>query len=120
MSTRGKKPVERLTEEQERLQSGFIARAKAERFRFEETTKSDYYFCVVFPHGSQAMEFLRAAGYRETDPQFVDGLILAQALGIEMPPSPFKLRKLRPADKSLRHLVTTIPRRSGFVEDADE
>lgn len=112
--TRGRDAEDYMGEELNRLQQGFRARAEAERVRFSETTRSDYYFCVVFEHGDQRAEFLKQSGYRETDPYFVDGLILAAALGIELPPSPFKLKPLRPADRSLRHLVTTIPKRSGL------
>lgn len=91
---------------------GFKERAKAEALRFAETTRTDYYFCVVFEHGDQANAFLRAAGYPDQTTMFVDGTMLAKALDIELPPSPFKLRTLRPADRSLNGLVTAIPARS--------
>lgn len=105
-------PEEVLTAEQRALKDGFIARAKAEKFRFDETLRADYYFGVVFEHGSQAVAFLEACEYRDTNAQFIDGMILAKAMGIELPPTPFKLRPLRSADKSLQHLVTSIPSRS--------
>jgi hypothetical protein len=112
--TKGRDAEDYMADEVNRLQEGFLARAKAERFRFSETTRSDYYCTIVFEHGDQRAEFLKQAGYRETDPYFVDGTILAAALGIELPPSPFKLRPLRAADRSLRHLVTVIPKQSGL------
>jgi hypothetical protein len=112
--TKGRDVEDYMSEEVSRLQQGFRQRAEAERVRFSETTRSDYYFTVVFEHGDQRAAFLKQAGYRETDPYYVDGLLLAAALGIELPPSPFKLRPLRPADKSLKHLVTVIPKRSGL------
>jgi hypothetical protein len=105
-------PEEALTAEQRALREGFIARSKAEAVRFSETLRTDYYFCVVFEHGDQAAHWLREVGYRNAQSQFIDGTVLAKEMGIDLPPTPFKLRKLRPADKSLRHLVTSIPKRS--------
>ena len=99
-----------MTAEQVALQQGFIARMKAEKFRRDETTRTDYFAVVVFEHGSQRHEFFKKCGYREADAEFVDGMLLAQAMNIELPPTPFKLKKLRPADRSLRHLVTTLNR----------
>ena len=110
---------EQAAEQLTRLQQGFRDRAKAERFRMNETTRSDYHFTVVFEHGDQAVAFLAKAGYRENTAMYVDGPMLAEALGIELPPTPFKLRKLRPADRSLRHLVTVIPKRSGLTGDPE-
>jgi hypothetical protein len=90
---------------------GFKERAKAEAIRFAETTRTDYYFCVVFEHGDQANAFLRKCGMPDQEGMFIDGTMLAKALDIELPPSPFKLRALRSPDRSLNALVTAIPAR---------
>ncbi len=94
--------------------TGFAARAKAEAFRFAETTRTDYFFTMVFEHGDQAVAFLRSINYRESDSMYVDGMIVAKLLNIELPRTPFRLRPLRPADKSLNRLVTLIPSRTGI------
>lgn len=106
------KTEEELTDVQKALRAGFIARSKAEKFRRDETTRTDFFFCVVFEHGDQAKAFMKHWGYPDPDAQFVDGTILAKAMGIELPPTPFRLKPLRPADKSLQHLVTAVPSRS--------
>lgn len=91
---------------------GFKERAKAEAIRFAETTRTDYYLCVVFEHGDQANAFLRGAEMPDQNSMFIDGTILAKALNIELPKSPFKLRALKSPDRSLNSLVTAIPARS--------
>lgn len=66
------------------------------------------YFVVVFQDADQATAFLRNAGYPEPKDVFIDGPMLAEAMGVEIPaslvPPPRKLKKVQ--DKKLAALVT--------------
>jgi hypothetical protein len=75
---------------------------------------NDYYFTVVFADGKAATEFLKRTGYPNSDAAFVDGYMLAEALGISGLPRPeFKLQKIRPPQRTLERLVTAFPKKTG-------
>lgn len=106
-------PEQNAETEVKAVKSGFAQRAAQEQERFQQTTRTDYYFAVVFEDGGQANAFLKAVGYPTADALFVDGTILADILKIEIPQAEFKLRPLKAPDAKLARLVTSAPRRIG-------
>ncbi|SHG90904.1 hypothetical protein [Bradyrhizobium erythrophlei] len=90
---------------------------KADLKRQNEAHKNqganDYYFVVVFADGDAATEMLKKTGYPNPDAEFVDGYILAQCLGHELPRPKFKLQKIRPPQRTLERLVTAFPKKKG-------
>ncbi len=92
------------------VRNGFVARAKEEAHRFQETTRTDYYVVMVFEHGDQVNAFLRQSGYPDANAMFVDGTIVAEKLGMKLPPTPFRLKPLRKTDNSLSRMVTALRR----------
>lgn len=70
------------------LQIGFRERMAAEQARFLAVTDASYYFTVCFESGAQATKFLKYFGVG--DDLFVDGRILADKLGIDLPKAELK------------------------------
>ena len=69
------------------VEKGFRERMREEADRFKGATASDFYTCVVFDDGEQCTAFLKALGLDKGGDLFVDGRVLADKLGIELPKS---------------------------------
>lgn len=74
-------------------QLAFKARAKAEEKRFELATDSEYWTCLCFQSREQADVFAAAMGGITPGEKYVDGVQVARALGIKLPPAavPFNI-----------------------------
>ncbi|UGY15136.1 hypothetical protein HAP48_0042530 [Bradyrhizobium septentrionale] len=70
---------------------------------------ADYYICVVFADGASATEFIKRTNYPVPDSSFIDGHLLASALGFELPKPKIRLQKIRPPQRTLARLVTAFP-----------
>ena len=79
-------PATGTAKELNALQSGFAARAQAENARRELATDSEYWCCLVFQTRAQAEAF--AARFAGPDEKYLDGLQVAKALSIDLPPDP--------------------------------
>jgi hypothetical protein len=81
------------------VRQAFIDKAKAEKDLFEENVDANYFTVVYFNNSGQLDEFLKKAGIKTDDKQFIDGKKLARLLGvlIETPdrktPGNFKINK---------------------------
>lgn len=67
--------------------------ASAERFRIG--TDEGYYFVVCFQTEEQKKEFLQKVGWLDDGDKYLNGLEIAEKLGIELEIIPIEPRKLR-------------------------
>lgn len=65
----------------------FKARAKAEQERFALATDSEYWVGLCFQTRAQKEAFLTAAKLIQHGDKYIDGQLLAQRMGIELPPA---------------------------------
>ncbi|MBU0749142.1 MAG: hypothetical protein KKG67_20360 [Gammaproteobacteria bacterium] len=65
----------------------FKARAKAEQARFALATDSEYWVGLCFQTREQKEAFLTAAKLIKAGDKYIDGQLLAQRMGIELPPA---------------------------------
>lgn len=76
----------------------FRARAKNESARFEQATDSEYWVALCFQTRDQKEEFLRKINVAALGDKYLDGLIVAEALGIAIEsPTPPKRSPSRSA-----------------------
>jgi len=71
---------------------GMARRAAVEKSRYEDATCTGFYICLVFQSDAQAAAFVAAAAWAGAedaeDPCYVDGVVIAQRMGIALPPTP--------------------------------
>jgi len=101
-----KSPEVSLASELKALKSGIQQRIAKDNDRRRAAGDADDHFVMVFETGQQAAVFLRAIGYQWPEEAYVDGTIVADILGIELPAAPTKPRQLKKIhDQSLTRLV---------------
>ena len=101
------KNEDNMRAEVEAVHSAMVDRLKQDQARKKLATASDDYFTVAFESGEQVDAFLRAVGYPQFKDAFVDGLILADLLKIELPVPKAKLKPLKTKHaESLTRLIT--------------
>lgn len=74
--------------ELDEVAKGFRERAHREAERMELATNSDYWFCVCFATQAQRDAFIDAVGWRDLGLRYLDGRVIAQRLGHDLPPDP--------------------------------
>lgn len=67
------------------VSEGFRARARDEEKRFRDSTDSEFWFAVCFQTRDQKEAFLSALKVLVHGDKYVDGQVLAEALGIALP-----------------------------------
>lgn len=67
------------------VQSGFRDRAKRESERFALATDSEYWACICFQTREQKDRFLSALGLLDLGDKYLDGQLVAERLGVELP-----------------------------------
>lgn len=88
---RAKEPIDReaaqadIERELTDIERGFRERNAKEMARNSDATDNKYYFCVVLEDGAQADALLDALGVLGKGDLYVDGRIVAKALGVELP-----------------------------------
>lgn len=65
----------------------FKEQAQAEAKLFQDTTDSEYWCCICFQSRAQKEAFLRALAVPPDEDKYVDGVALAKAMQIELPPA---------------------------------
>jgi hypothetical protein len=85
------------------LQTAFGDRTRKERQRFVAATDSEYWFAVCFQSREQKERFLLALNWVRFGDKYLDGTLLAEKLGIALPPAnvPFVTEK---PDRTLNEL----------------
>lgn len=67
------------------------------RKKFESITDSRFFVCVCFYTADQCREWIEKAGLQacldSEDPQYMDGVLLASKMGIEVTPCDFEMKK---------------------------
>lgn len=74
------------------LQTGFRERMKAESKRFELATDSEYWACICFQSREQKEHFLSALKILEFGDKYLDGQLVAEKLGLKLPPCDIKYK----------------------------
>ena len=74
---------------------GFQDRSRRENQRFVEATDSEFWFAVCFQTRQQKEEFLQKMGWTELGDKYLDGLLVADAAGIELEAHTPALPKLK-------------------------
>lgn len=67
------------------VKEGFRKRAKNEAERFALVTDSGYWFCMCFQSREQSNAFLKALDLLDIGDLYLDGVEVAERLGIELP-----------------------------------
>ena len=85
--------VEAMAEQElSEVLSGFKDRAKREDQRFQEATDSEFWIAIYFQSRDQKEEFLNKLGLMEIGDKYLDGMLVAEALGVTLesyiPPMP--------------------------------
>jgi hypothetical protein len=89
------------------LQAGFRERMAVEKARYQGEITVDHYFIVVCNSGQQAEALMKGLG---VDPNKImaDGRIIANNMGIAIPPDPEPKRLTRKVDARLQGLVRKV------------
>lgn len=75
------------TKETSAVLQAFIARSKAEQARFLLATDSEYWVGLCFQTREQKEHFLKEAKLLQHGDKYLDGMLLAKRMGIELPPA---------------------------------
>lgn len=81
------------------LQSAFAARARDEGQRFRDATDSEYWVAVCFQSRAQKEEFLRRLKLDELGDKYLDGVRVAQRLGVPLETEAPKWRASKPSPR---------------------
>lgn len=91
---------EDIKSELNEFQEEFKKNTKAEKKRINDAVSTGFWFCAYFADVGQCREFLEKAGvFNKMEAQYINGEMLADALGIEItkkkitPPPSFKKHK---------------------------
>lgn len=87
------------------LLEGFRQRAQQEQDRFTTATDGEYWFVVAFQSRQQKETFLKALGWLENGDKYLDGVTLAEDMGIELPEVRLSDPVARGVDKKLKRFT---------------
>lgn len=90
--------------EVEKVESEFAARSDREEKRFQDATDSEFWVAVCFQTRDQKEAFLKALGLFEAGDKYLDGIEVAEKLGIKIDRDTSKVRH-RPLSKRLLGLT---------------
>lgn len=83
------------------------------RDAYRVLTDPNYYTVVVFQSTDQRDEFLDKAGWRPFGEKYIDGLALAQYLGVDVQPINLPRKSVKPAPKALQGHQFVEPTKKG-------
>jgi hypothetical protein len=89
------------------------AEKKERRDAYRVLTNPNYYTVVVFQSTDQRDEFLDKAGWRPFGEKYIDGLALAQHLGVDVQPINLPRKSVKPAPKALQGHKFIEPTKKG-------
>ena len=81
-----------------------------ERERWRLMTDTNFYCCLVFQSEQQRDDFLAQVGWADLGPRYLNGLAVAQRLGVPIAPIALPRKPIRPMPKALRG-VPVIPKK---------
>ena len=87
------------------VQAGFRKRAKDEGKRFALATDTEYWSCICFQTREQKEAFLAAIGVLQYGDKYLDGALVAKALGIDLPSADVPYNTSAKRDKSWEKFV---------------
>lgn len=89
------------------LESGFKARAQAETERFRIATDSEFWFAVCFQSREQKDVFLAAMEWSSAGDKYIDGTMIASAMGIDLPKVDLQKRR-KNGEPRLKKLIVPM------------
>lgn len=89
------------------------AEKKQRRDDYRVITNPNYYTVVVFQSTDQRDEFLEKAGWLPYGEKYIDGLALAQHLGVDVQPINLPRKSVKPAPKALQGHDFIEPKQKG-------
>ena len=87
------------------VQEGFRKRAQDEGKRFALATDTEYWSCICFQTREQKEAFLAAIGVLKHGDKYLDGALVAKALGIDLPPADVPYNTSARRDKAWEEFV---------------
>ena len=87
------------------VQEGFRKRAHDEGKRFALATDTEYWSCICFQTREQKEAFLSALGVLKYGDKYLDGALVAKALGIDLPSADVPYNTSAKRDKSWEDFV---------------
>lgn len=87
------------------VQKGFRNRIKNENNRFELATDSEYWFAACFQTREQKEAFLKALDLLAHGDKYIDGRLLTEKMGIELPAADVPYRAEGKIDKDYAQFV---------------
>lgn len=87
------------------VQAGFRKRALDEGKRFALATDTEYWSCICFQTREQKEHFLAAIGVLKYGDKYLDGALVAEALGIDLPKADVPYNTSAKRDKSWEEFV---------------
>lgn len=96
---------EQSTKEASALLSSFKQRAQQEEARFTLATDSEFWFAIGFQSRDQKEAFLQAMEWLEHGDKYLNGLDVAEQMGIEIEPIQLPDPTKRRVDRKLRRLT---------------
>lgn len=87
--------------------TGFRERAKRENDRFVDATDSEYWIAICFQTRDQKEEFLRKTNLADLGDKYLDGMQVAQVMGIKLTSRIPALPTLR-LDRKLQSLARSL------------
>ncbi|OCG77376.1 hypothetical protein A9G42_05580 [Gilliamella sp. Nev6-6] len=87
------------------VQAAFRKRMKMENARFQNTTDSEYWFAMCFQTRAQKEAFLRAMDLFLLGDKYLDGVEVAEKLGIDIPDANIKYLPDGKIDKDFAKFV---------------
>ncbi len=87
------------------VQSFIRDERKVKRDAYRVLVDHEYWLCICFQSRAQKEEFLAKAGWADLGEKYVDGLALAELLGVDVRPVPLTTKAAPKSPKSLREEV---------------
>lgn len=84
------------------------AEKKVRRDTFRVMTDPNFYIVVCFQSADQRDDFIAKAGWHDLGEPFVDGLIVADRMGVDIEPISLPKKKVRLSPKKLRAKERTL------------
>lgn len=94
--------------EMDAVKQGFRDRKLGEQARFKDATDSEYWVAVCFQNREQKEEFLRKAGIIDLGDKYLDGMKVADRLGVELTAEVGAMPKLKNHKGQFKNLIREV------------
>ena len=98
-------PEVAVREELRAVAQSVVDEKRARRDEYRTEVDTEYWFVVCFQNRAQKDEFLQKVGWDRLGDKYLDGLAVAQVLGVDIQPIELRVRRGRRTPKLLREEV---------------